>query len=307
MNIFGFKKIFLSLIALSAVSACSIIDKTFNEYENVTRVGEITLPKKDMENSIIKVVKGKFFVDIDGVNFKRYYEASIACNSKSEEDEKKGCRNSRNRIIGQWMYVSDLACAHHLGVILGRANTTSVFLGLASITASGLATFLGGEGTRQALAAASTISTGANSLIKSEIYLGSLTPLLTKKIEDNRNRIGANITSNLNASTAEFPIDEAIVNLSTYHEACSFRKGVQLLADALERTGPTKQEIDEQIQKLQERKTTLIAEIGEYGQKDLTPQILNQLNNSALAELEYIGRRIQVLTGSRPNAPRSSQ
>ena len=173
-------------------------------------------------------------VDLGGDKFKGHYKDAAICESLPDTTGNAAahfkCRVARNKILNQWMALSDRVCEKHLGAVQGNSTLINVGSGFITIVTSTLATFVGAGATPQALSAAAAISSATGTLANEQIYLQQVVPVLTSKIRTNRREIGDRLIANLSKKVALYTVDDGLRELTKYHESCSFAVGLELIA-----------------------------------------------------------------------------
>ena len=178
----------LAVLAMAIVlGGCAIHD----EFLGVFTVNDVVQQEAAVE--LIYTADGKK-VDLGGDKFKGHYKDAAICESLPDTTGNAAahfkCRVARNKILNQWMALSDRVCEKHLGAVQGNSTLINVGSGFITIVTSTLATFVGAGATPQALSAAAAISSATGTLANEQIYLQQVVPVLTSKIRTNRREIG---------------------------------------------------------------------------------------------------------------------
>lgn len=141
-------------------------------------------------------------------------------------------RQNRNRLGFALMGHADLLCEREKGAIYGARAATSSLLDFGSSSFSIASTIVGGEQAKSILSGLAGLSTATRTNIDSNVYQNQLTSAITKMMDTERSAITQKINSRRNEKISTFSADEMIVMVNSYHQACSFQRGIELLLDA---------------------------------------------------------------------------
>lgn len=180
---------------------------------------------------------------------------------ESDYNKAKTDQAARDRIINQFMFVSDRACVAHLSAVSANNATANFTLGSITSLTAGLAAFVGSGATPQALSASAAFASGSRSLMNETFYNQQVGPVITKLIRENREKFGNAIRTEMAKPAAEYTIDQALYEVGRYHESCSFYVGIELIDRAVQTQRKTKPELDSEIAMLTTRITELLAEL----------------------------------------------
>ncbi len=137
------------------------------------------------------------------------------------------CKAARNRIIVDWVSVSDALCAEHLKTIFGNEAAFNITTGTLTNVLSGAATVVGGAAAKSALSAGAFLANSERSLVNETVYKSVLAPAVAKKIRMLREENRKQIVSQFKKSASEYSVHEALLDVVAYHQSCSFMHGLQ--------------------------------------------------------------------------------
>ena len=137
------------------------------------------------------------------------------------------CKAARNRIIVDWVSVSDALCAEHLKTIFGNEAAFNITTGTLTNVLSGAATVVGGAAAKSALSAGAFLANSERSLVNETVYKSVLVPAVVKKIRMLREENRKQIVLRFKEGVPNYSIHEAILDVVAYHQSCSFMHGLQ--------------------------------------------------------------------------------
>nr|VFJ88597.1 MAG: hypothetical protein BECKH772A_GA0070896_1001012 [Candidatus Kentron sp. H]VFJ90696.1 MAG: hypothetical protein BECKH772B_GA0070898_1001112 [Candidatus Kentron sp. H]VFJ96859.1 MAG: hypothetical protein BECKH772C_GA0070978_1000912 [Candidatus Kentron sp. H] len=180
-------------------------------------------------------VKGENKIDTQSDVFKAAY-------ASAKNDEQ-----SRNELLGKIILLSDEVCQTHKGDILGNAATVNVGLGGATTLFSSLGAVIGGETAKAGLSAAASVTNASRSLINEEVYFNAFAIAIIKAIDGERKVLRRRIRNGLEENVSEYSIEQGLLDVHAYHNACSLQNGLKVVSEAIDRRKPTTTELREKI------------------------------------------------------------
>lgn len=177
----------------------------------------------------------------DKVSVPRVYDTDIAKKIEYDEKIEKAYtayrlanveRHYRNRLEAVLLRQADTVCEREKGMIFANesaVNTVFDFLASGLSTAS---TIAGGEQAKSILSGLAGLSTAGKSHVTANVYKNQIVPAITNIIDSERKRILTEIISKRGEEVSAYPADEMIRQANSYHQACSFQNGLQVLLKA---------------------------------------------------------------------------
>jgi hypothetical protein len=157
-------------------------------------------------------------------------DESNTLTEKSANEESQ--RVARNRLGEILLKHADDVCTVEKGRLV--RNETSVNFGLSFITTalSAAATIVTGERSKTILAGLATAASGTQDNFNATFYRNQLTQAITNAMDGERARLLTVIQGRKTETVAAFTIDDFVRMANSYHQACSFEHGLQLLLNA---------------------------------------------------------------------------
>ena len=141
-------------------------------------------------------------------------------------------RDARNRLEGALLNHSNIICENEKGLIYAKRAFFSSALDFGSSGFSIASTIVGGDLARSILSGMAGLATATRTNVDSNVYKNQLVPAITKVIDAERSRLSTQIKARRTNPISEYSVDQMIMQVNRYHQACSFQKGVELLLDA---------------------------------------------------------------------------
>jgi hypothetical protein len=138
----------------------------------------------------------------------------------------------RNRLEAVLLKQADAICEREKGLIFANEAGTGLFFDTVSSGLSGAGAIVGGETAKSILSALASFSTATRSHITSNVYKNQIVPAITNVIDAERRRIATELVAKRAMKLDQYAVDQMIWAVNSYHQACSFQNGVQLLLKA---------------------------------------------------------------------------
>ncbi len=139
---------------------------------------------------------------------------------------------ARNRLEAVLINHANIICENEKGRIYARRAATSGMLDFLSSSFAITSTIVGGEQAKSILAGLAGLSTATRTNIDANVYQNQIVSAITKVMDAERKSILSTMEAKRTSSLEDYPVDEMIRLANTYHQGCSFQKGVELLLDA---------------------------------------------------------------------------
>lgn len=152
--------------------------------------------------------------------------------SGSADEREKARRLARNRLEAVLIDHANTICENEKGKIYARRAASAGILDFLASGFSATSTIVGGEQAKSIFAGLAGLSTATRTNIDANVYQNQIVSAITKVMDAERRSILSTMESKHTASTDEYNADEMIRLANSYHQACSFQKGVELLLDA---------------------------------------------------------------------------
>jgi len=140
------------------------------------------------------------------------------------------CIQQRNKIINDYLRVSDLACRNHLDGIQSTSVLANTGLSFTTNVATALGTFVTGSVATKELAALGNVANSTRSVVNEQVYFQAIVPQITRLIRDDRKTSRANIVQKMTSSPSDYTLDQALADLSAYHASCSFSAAMEQIS-----------------------------------------------------------------------------
>ena len=162
----------------------------------------------------------------------------------------------RDALLIRMRLSSDAICNGHLGDI--RANATNINLGFGVLASlfSGLAALNTGSAA-SSLAAAGAFSSGNQTRVSEEVYRNQLSDALIRTIQAERAQKRAKLEAGMDKPLENYTIEQGILDVEDYHNACSFITGLTILTAKAGDTRPaTAEAIKQRIELIRATSST---------------------------------------------------
>jgi len=147
-------------------------------------------------------------------------------------NENAECSALRTIIVGDLMAMSNQICEEHKRSIWGNEASFNMVTSTLTNIFSGAATVVTGGTGQAALAALALFSNAERSLGNETVYKNMLIHAIVQKITDKRteltNTLRSKITTNARSDYYSYPINIALLDVTDYHNSCSFMSGLEL-------------------------------------------------------------------------------
>lgn len=146
---------------------------------------------------------------------------------------------ARNRLAAMLMKHSDDVCTVELGRLTSReamVNTGFSVLTSGLSTASSLAT---GDVLKSILAGGASLSNATRTHVNAEVYRNALSTAVSKAIQTRRDEQRTAIISRFDDPADRYTVDQMVMEVNTYHQTCSFDRGLGLVIEAVSRPSET--------------------------------------------------------------------
>lgn len=202
----------------------------------------------------------------------------------------------RNRLQDYIQLVSDQVCIVHKSDILAVASTFNASLsGLTSIL-GGLSGIFTGATAARALGGSAGITNAIREDVNQNVYYNNFASAIIRQIDLQRKKKLQDIQPKRSQSITEYSVDAAIVDISDYHNLCSFSEAIAALADETKRPSSAN-ELQGRLDALQAQYTKNKDLIdGNPPQK--TKDILQRANDSIAHMMDSIVLQIGLVQGA---------
>lgn len=172
----------------------------------------------DMKSPLLTVKKIKFIKEME----KNYTAYSL-----SNAD-----MYYRNRLESILINHANVICEKEKGLIFANEAAVSTAFDFLSSGFSTASTIVGGDSAKSILSGLAGFSTAGKSHVSANIYKNQIVPAITNVIDSERQRLLSDIIAKRPLSLSKYPADEMILLVNSYHQACSFQNGLQVLLKA---------------------------------------------------------------------------
>jgi hypothetical protein len=167
----------------------------------------------------------------------RAAEAKVPGQTASQEAAiaEATCITLRNQLQEELIARSSMMCHKHLSDVRATAAIFNATVGFASLAQSSLAAIVTGQTWARVLAAGASVATGTQAIGNKEIYRDFVVPAITRAINGERDRQLGLLRVNRLRPLTQYPVGHALGDAATYHEACSFSSGLELIGKDADR------------------------------------------------------------------------
>jgi len=141
-------------------------------------------------------------------------------------------RAYRNRLMSVLITHADNICVQEKGRLFTTQATANFALSFLTTALSSASTIVGGQRASDILSALATQANATRSNINENFYRNQITQAINSAIDRERQRLMTQIVASRSLDQAAFDVDQMIALVNSYHHACSFERGLQLLLDA---------------------------------------------------------------------------
>jgi hypothetical protein len=164
--------------------------------------------------------------------------SSIASIDDRSREASLRATNARNRLNAILVKHADDVCVLEKGRLVATESSVNFLLSFLTQAFSGASTIVQGELAKSILSGVATLSSGTQSNVNATFYRNQLIQAINKTLDSERQRIMTQLIANRSLDIDAYTVDEMIVAANSYHQACSFERGLQVLLDAaLDRSG----------------------------------------------------------------------
>lgn len=142
----------------------------------------------------------------------------------------------RNRLAAVLIKHSDDVCTIELGRLTANEAAVNATLSILTSALSAASTVATGDLAKSILSGLATTSNASRGHINAEVYRNVLSPAVARAIESDRDKKRAAVMLSLAKPVSEYSVDQMIVEVNSYHQSCSFFRGLTLVVDAVDRT-----------------------------------------------------------------------
>lgn len=139
---------------------------------------------------------------------------------------------NRNRLMSVLITHADNICVQEKGRLLATQSTANFALSFITTALSGASTIVGGQTASDILSALATQANATRSNVNESFYRNQITQAINSAIDRERQRLMTQIIASRELDREAFDVDQMIALVNSYHHACSFERGLQLLLDA---------------------------------------------------------------------------
>jgi hypothetical protein len=149
-----------------------------------------------------------------------------------------GTRVLRNRLGAILIKKSDDICTLELGRLVANEGTANAALTTLDSFFSTAATIVTGEQAKSILSGLAGAANTGRTTLRAEVYRNALSTAIARAITNERAKQMAGIQQKLTKGTADYTVDQMIVDVNAYHQICSFYRGIGLVNDAVDAAKP---------------------------------------------------------------------
>ena len=144
----------------------------------------------------------------------------------------QGAAVARNRLSAVLIKHADDVCVLEKGRLVATESSANFILSFLTQAFSGASTIVTGERTKSILSGVATLASGTQDNVNATFYRNQLVQAINKSIDKERERILTQIIASRAQGWEEYNVDDMIRLVNSYHQACSFEHGLQVLLDA---------------------------------------------------------------------------
>lgn len=142
----------------------------------------------------------------------------------------------RNRLAAILIKHADDVCTQELGRLTANEAIANTALAALSSTLSGIATIVTGAHAKEIFAAGAGLSTASRSHVNAHVFRNVLSTAVSRAIHIARDKKRGEILAELTKDSVKYNVDQMIVDANSYHQTCSFYRGLALVLEAVDRT-----------------------------------------------------------------------
>jgi len=121
-----------------------------------------------------------------------------------------------------------------MGRLTSNEAATNTALSIATTALAGASTVVGGDLAKSILAGAATLTNSTRDHINVHVYRNQIAQAISKSIEGERFNLRRQILARYAQDEKGWTVDDAILEVDSYHRVCSFYKGLELVLMAAE-------------------------------------------------------------------------
>lgn len=167
----------------------------------------------------------------------------------------------RNRLQDVLIDRSNTACGRFLDELYSRVTVRKSILATTALLASAAGAIVTGENAQRILAGTSASAIGFDAIMDSTVLQNQMVTLLVSQIQTARKGIRLEIAAKREKEPSEYSIDEAILDVGRYHEACSFIYAVTELTKTANKPLITKTKISEELASVVSKRENMLQEL----------------------------------------------
>jgi len=237
------RSVFLGFTCI-AVSGC----QTWNTLESQARVdprsiahyrsagGTLTLSTTCDKSTRLRGDAYDVAIDLDCFRFPSATPAQpgeLAYSLAAQDD------GSRNRLASILMKHSDDICTKELGDLSAREAITNTALGIATSVLKTVSSVVTGNNVKSWLSGGAAVTNATRDHVNAEVFRNVLTSAMAKAIGNERLILRDAMLAKFGTGRAAYPVDQMIMEVTQYHQNCSFYNGLVLVVDAVNRASPS--------------------------------------------------------------------
>jgi hypothetical protein len=145
---------------------------------------------------------------------------------------REAAATARNRLAAVLVKQADDICVLEKGRLVATESSANFLLSFITQAVSGASTIVSGERAKSILSGIATLSSGTQDNVNATFYRNQLIQAINKALDRERANIMVQINANRARDIDAYTVDEMIALVNSYHQACSFERGLQVLLDA---------------------------------------------------------------------------
>jgi hypothetical protein len=138
----------------------------------------------------------------------------------------------RDQLEGMLLLHADTICEAEKGSIFANEAAVNTAFDFLSSGLSAASTIVGGDEAKSILSGLAGFSTAGKSHVTANVYRNQIVPAITNVIEAERAKILTTIETKRSQELDKYPASAMIRLVNSYHQACSFQNGLQILLKA---------------------------------------------------------------------------
>tara|TARA_R110001583_G_scaffold140307_1_gene292537 strand:+ start:25505 stop:26272 length:768 start_codon:yes stop_codon:yes gene_type:complete len=210
--------------------------------------------------------------------------------------EAKDNQKARNELQGAILRRSERACEDHKAAIYTNAAMFNVSTGFLTSALAGAGAIVTGQTASNILAGTAALSNSTRSLVNEEVYQQMIASAVIAEIDQNRKTLSEKISEKRKEVIEEYTVEDAILDVERYNNACSFYQGISSLVQKAGKTERTHDYVIEKNKKnLQEERTYTFTQIDKItkeidGLENPSGEYGKALDQRKTALIKYLGK-----------------